>query len=155
MGGLGHMAIKFLKAFGCKVTVFSRTISKEKDARENMGVDEFIISTDSKAMKAAGETLDGLIDCVSAGHDPEPYAKTLKLDGKYILVGMPVERMAFDCFTIVKRRIIFTGSNVGGVKDTQEMLDYCGEYATYENYCNFYNESDILYEHCRLLHVCR
>lgn len=121
------MAIKFLKAFGCIVTVFSRSKSKEKDARENMGVDDFVISTDPNAMKAVEETLDGLIDCISAGHDADPYGRTLKLDGKYILVGMPVERMSFEPTTLVKRRIIVTGSNVGGLKDTQEMLDYCGE----------------------------
>lgn len=123
------MAIKFLKSFGCKVTVFTRNAEKGKYAVEHMGVDNFIISTDDKAMNAAKKTLDGLIDCVSADHDPDPYATTLKLDGKYLLVGLPVERLSFKPFTVCTRRIVFSGSLVGGLKETQEMLDYCGECA--------------------------
>lgn len=127
MGGLGHMAIKFLKSFGCKVTVFTRSAEKGKFALKTFGADNYIVSTDPEAMQAAYSTLDGLIDCVSADHDPNPYAQALKMDGKYLLVSLPVGAMAFKAFSICLKRIVFSGTFVGGLKETQEMLDYCGK----------------------------
>ncbi|GMH39554.1 hypothetical protein BSKO_07452 [Bryopsis sp. KO-2023] len=127
LGGLGHMTIKFLKSFGCHVTVISRSTAKEKDARENLKVDDYIASSDTDRMQKAARSLDGIVDCVSALHDPNPYISLLGLNGKFVVVSLPAEPLPVDAFSLVAQRISMAGSAIGGLKETQEMLDYCGE----------------------------
>ncbi|GFQ08577.1 geraniol dehydrogenase 1 [Phtheirospermum japonicum] len=111
LGGLGHVAVKFAKAFGTKVTVVSTSLSKKKEAIEKLGADEFLVSSDQEQMQAAAGTLDGIIDTVSAVHPLLPLVTLLKPHGKLILVG---------------RRSI-SGSGIGGMKETQEMIDFAAK----------------------------
>ncbi|KAJ9509424.1 hypothetical protein QJQ45_001890 [Haematococcus lacustris] len=111
LGGLGHMAVKFLKSFGVEVTVISTSPSKKEEATTVLGADIFLVSKDPDAMAAAAGTLDGLINTVSARHDLAALLNLLKTDG-----------------TMVRgSRLRVTGSLIGGIKETQEMLDYCAE----------------------------
>ena len=128
MGGLGHMAIKLARAMGADVTVFSRSEAKAPEARRN-GANHVVVSADSDAMAAAAGTLDTIVDTVPVQHDVNPYLATLTLDGVYILVGQltpldpPVDPMAL----IFGRRVL-TGSLIGGLPETQEVLDFCAEH---------------------------
>lgn len=126
LGGLGHMAIKFAKAFGCKVVVFSTSASKRDEAVSKLGVDDFVISRDTAAMDAAAGTVDVMVDTVSAKHEVVPLIKALRTDGKLIVVGAPPEPFAVSSFDLLMKRISIVGSLIGGIKETQEMLDFCG-----------------------------
>lgn len=95
LGGLGHMAVKFTKAFGMKVTVFSTTPHKEKEAWEPLGADEFIISKDLDRMKAAAKSMDFILDTVAYAHSLDPYLRLLKTNGKLVTVGIPEKRLSF------------------------------------------------------------
>ncbi|KAH8943557.1 hypothetical protein BDL97_13G058200 [Sphagnum fallax] len=128
LGGLGHMAVKFGKAFGMTVTVFSTSPAKEKEARAVLGADHFIVSKDPEQMKAAAGSIDYIIDTVSASHPLDPYLSTLKLDGKLVLVGIPEKPLSIHAFSLTAARRFVGGSGVGGIKETQEMLDFCGEH---------------------------
>ncbi|CAI5974889.1 unnamed protein product [Closterium sp. NIES-64] len=127
LGGLGHMAVKFGKAFGMHVTVLSTSPSKEKEAKEVMGADEFIVTKDADAMKAAVGTLDAIVDTVSAQHDLAPYLDLLTFNGKMILVGVPPEPYGLHAGQLIFGRKTVAGSLIGGINETQEMLEFCAE----------------------------
>ena len=124
MGGLGHMGIKFAKAMGAEVTLFTRSAAKAEEARRQ-GADHVIVSTDAEQMKAAAGSFDFLLDTIPVQHDLNPYLETLRFDGVHILVGLiePVEP-AVDAFNLVFKRRVLAGSLIGGIAETQEMLDF-------------------------------
>lgn len=128
LGGLGHMALKLAKAMGAHVTLFSRSPGKEADARR-LGADHIIISTDAKQMKAAAGKLDIILDTVPDVHDLNPYLPTLSLDGTIVLVGYlgGLEPMLNTVPLIMGRKSV-AGSVIGGIAETQEMLDFCGKH---------------------------
>lgn len=128
LGGLGHMGLKLAHALGAEVTLFSRSPGKEADARR-LGADRVVISTDPEAMAAVADTFDLIIDTVPYVHDVNPYIPTLATDGTLVLVGYlgPLEP-ALNTVPMVMRRKAVAGSLIGGIRDTQEMLDFCGEH---------------------------
>ncbi|KAK9815314.1 hypothetical protein WJX72_001551 [[Myrmecia] bisecta] len=128
LGGLGHMAVKLAKAMGMEVTVISTSPNKEKEAREGLGADHFIVSKDDDAMTKAIKTLDGIIDTVSAQHPVTPLLALLKRNGKIVMVGAPPEPLEFNSFSLLAGRLTIGGSMIGGIKETQEMLDFCGKH---------------------------
>ncbi|XP_052179306.1 probable mannitol dehydrogenase [Diospyros lotus] len=130
LGGLGHLAVKFAKAFQMKVTVISTSPGKKEEAIRLLGSDSFLVSKDSDQMKAAMGTLDGIIDTVSAPHSINPLVDLLKRDGKLILLGAPdLERPPeLQVFPLIMGRKMIAGSAAGGLKETQEMLDFAGEH---------------------------
>jgi len=127
LGGLGHMAVKFAKAFGCHCTVISTSESKRADAIEHLGADAFVVSSDPAQMAAASKTLDGIIDTVAIDHDFNLYTDLLSINGKYVVVGLQPEPIKLGAFSLVGKRISFGGSIIGGIQETQEMLDFCAE----------------------------
>jgi alcohol dehydrogenase (NADP+) len=128
LGGLGHMAIKLAKGLGAEVTLFSRTPDKEKDAFD-LGADAVIISTDESHMQSVTGKFDLIIDTVPYVHDVNPYVATLGISGTLALVGYlgPLEPMLQTVPMILGRKAI-SGSLIGGIAETQEMLDFCGEH---------------------------
>ena len=128
LGGLGHMAIKLAKGMGAEVTLFSRSPDKEKDAKE-LGADTVIISTDESQMKSVMGKFDLIIDTVPYQHDLNPYVSTLTINGTLVLVGFigELDSMLQTPPMIMGRRSI-AGSLIGGIKETQEMLDFCGKH---------------------------
>lgn len=124
LGGLGHMAIKIAKAMGAEVTVFSTSPNKEKDAKK-LGAKNFIISTDPKNFAPLQQKLDLIIDTVSAAHDFSPYLGSLKIGGTHVLVGAASEPNQVAAFSLIIGRKALAGSLIGGIKETQEMLDFC------------------------------
>ena len=126
LGGLGHMGVKFGAAFGAEVTVISSSADKEKDARR-LGATGFLVSRDAGQMAAHASKFDFLLDTVSAPHDMNSYLGLLKRDGAAILVGVPESPMSIHAFSVIPKRRTLAGSMIGGIKETQEMLDYCGE----------------------------
>jgi uncharacterized zinc-type alcohol dehydrogenase-like protein len=128
LGGLGHMALKLAKALGAKVTLFTRSPGKEADARE-LGAEQVILSTDAKQMAGAKRAFDLIIDTVPYNHDLNPYVTTLDVNGTIVLVGYlgPVEP-AVNSVPLVLGRKAVAGSVIGGIPETQEMLDFCGEH---------------------------
>lgn len=128
LGGLGHMAIKLAKALGAKVTLFSRTPGKEKDAL-GLGADEVIISTDDAQMASVKGKFDLIIDTVPYVHDVNPYVQTLGISGTLVLVGYlgPLDPMLHSVPMILGRKSV-AGSVIGGIAETQEMLDFCGKH---------------------------
>ena len=127
LGGLGHMAVKIAKAMGAEVTVFSTSPSKEADAKE-LGATNFIVSKDPQAMEAAKRTLDIIIDTVSADHDVNPYIASLAVGGAFVVVGMPHQPATVHQGALIGGNKIFAGSMIGGIPETQEMLDFCAEH---------------------------
>ncbi|KAL2609552.1 hypothetical protein R1flu_028125 [Riccia fluitans] len=125
LGGVGHMAVKFAKAMGMHVTVISTSPSKEEEAKKSLGADQFLVSRDEAQMKEAKGTLDFIIDTVSAPHPADLYLDLLSANGKLILVGVPPEPMQFKPRALVSERKTIGGSMVGGMEETQEMLDFC------------------------------
>ena len=125
MGGLGHMGIKFAKAMGAEVTLFTRSESKVKEGKRH-GVDHIVISTDEAQMEAAAGSLDYILDTVPVEHDFNPYINCLAVDGTLILVGQltPIEP-ALEAMGLILGRGSIMGSAVGGIAETQEMLDFC------------------------------
>lgn len=128
LGGLGHMAIKLAKALGAKVTLFSRSPEKEKDAKD-LGADEVVISTDAAQMKAVSGKFDLIIDTVPYIHDVNEYIPTLTINGTIVLVGYlgGLEPILNTVPMILGRKSV-AGSVIGGIAETQEMLDFCGEH---------------------------
>lgn len=126
MGGLGHMAIKIAKAMGAHVTVFTTSPSKMNTARE-LGADEAVLSTDSRQMEYQTR-FDMILDTVSARHDVNMYLNALKVDGSLVLVGLPNQPLEVGAFNIVNGRKSFSGSNIGGIAETQEVIDFCAEH---------------------------
>jgi uncharacterized zinc-type alcohol dehydrogenase-like protein len=125
MGGLGHMAIKLAAGMGAQVTVISRTPGKEHDARE-LGVDGFLVSADSAAMAAAANGFDLIIDTVPVRHDINPYLPLLDIDGTICLVGQVGPMPEFTTVPMILGRRRIAGSVIGGIRETQEVLDFCG-----------------------------
>lgn len=128
LGGLGHMAIKLAKGLGAEVTLFSRTPDKEKDALE-LGADAVIISTDENQMNSVNGKFDLIIDTVPYVHDVNPYVSTLNISGTLVLVGYlgGLEPILNTVPMILGRKSV-AGSVIGGIAETQEMLDFCGEH---------------------------
>jgi uncharacterized zinc-type alcohol dehydrogenase-like protein len=127
LGGLGHMAVKFAVAFGAEVTILSTHHSKENDARK-LGAHKFALTTDEEQVKKLGGYFNFILDTVSAPHDYNMYLNMLKRDGSMVCVGLPVEPAQIPAFTLVLKRRNFSGSLIGGIAETQEMLDYCAEH---------------------------
>ncbi|CAK9151747.1 unnamed protein product [Ilex paraguariensis] len=128
LGGLGHVAVKFAKAFGAKVTVISTSPNKKKEAIEHLGADSFLVSRDQDQMQAAMGTLDGIIDTVSADHPLLPLIGLLKSHGKLVLVGAPNKPLELPVFPLLMGRKIVAGSIIGGMKETQEMVDFAAKH---------------------------
>ncbi|CAI9272069.1 unnamed protein product [Lactuca saligna] len=128
LGGLGHVAVKMAKAFGAEVTVFSTTPAKKQESLVGLKADHFIVSKDEKEMQSVAGTLDGIIDTVSATHPIAPLLNALKAQGKLILVGAPEKPLEVAAFSLIMGRKIVGGSNIGGLKETQEMLDFAAEH---------------------------
>lgn len=126
IGGLGHVAIKMAKAMGAHVVVFTTSQAKVEDAHR-LGAHEAVLSSDAEQMTQYVGKLDLLLDTVSAKHDVNTYLKLLKIDGSVVLVGLPPEPIEISAFNVVKGRRSFSGSNIGGIAETQEMLDFCAE----------------------------
>lgn len=126
LGGLGHMAVKFAKAFGLIVTVISTSPNKQKEAIEVLGADKFLISRDADSMKKASGTFDYIIDTVSVAHDLKPLLELLTVDGKLVVVGVPTKPYEIQPMDLIGGRRLVGGSMIGSIKETQEMLDFCG-----------------------------
>lgn len=125
MGGLGHMGVKFAKAMGAEVTIFTRSQAKVEEALQQ-GADHVVISTDEQQMQAATEQFDYLLDTIPVEHDFNPYLNCLKYNGTHIVVGQltPLEPALNTGALVMKRRSIL-GSLIGGLAETQEVLDFC------------------------------
>jgi len=130
LGGLGHMAVKFGKAFGLNVTVFSTSISKKEEALSILGVDKFVVSSDQEEMEALVKSLDFIIDTASGEHSLDPYISILKTTGVLVIVCAPSE-LKVNPFDLVLEMRTITGSVVGGTKDIQEMLNFCAAHKIY------------------------
>ena len=126
LGGLGHMGLKFAKAFGAHVALFTTSPHKAADA-VRLGADEVIVSTDSAAMQKHAGSFDFILDAVSADHDLNAYLQLLRLNGTMTLVGAPSKPLAVASFGLIIKRRQLAGSAIGGIRETQEMLDFCGE----------------------------
>lgn len=127
IGGLGHMGVKLAKAMGAEVVVITTSPSKVEDAKR-LGADEVILSTDKEQMKAHSNTLHFILDCVSADHDLNAYMRLLKVDGTLALVGAPEHPLPIAAFSLIPGRKSLAGSTIGSIKETQEMLDFCGQH---------------------------
>jgi uncharacterized zinc-type alcohol dehydrogenase-like protein len=128
LGGLGHMAIKLAKGLGAEVTLFSRTASKEKDALE-LGADAVVISTDANHMNSVKGKFDLIIDTVPYVHDVNPYVGTLNISGTLVIVGYLGGLEPFlNTVPMILGRKSVAGSVIGGIAETQEMLDFCGKH---------------------------
>ncbi|CAL0300831.1 unnamed protein product [Lupinus luteus] len=132
LGGLGHMAVKFGKAFGLNVTILSSSISKKEEALNLLGADKFVLSSDPEQMKASAKSLDFIIDTASGDHPFDPYMSLMKTYGVFVLVGFPsVIKFSPGNLNIGMKTI--SGSITGGTKDIQEMIDFCAEKEIYPN----------------------
>ncbi|CAK9161574.1 unnamed protein product [Ilex paraguariensis] len=130
LGGLGHVAVKFAKAFGMKVTVISTSLSKKEEALEQLGADSFLVSRDPEQMQAAVGTMDGILDTVSVPHALQPLIDLLKCNGKLIMLGAPdLEKpVELSVLPLLLGRKLIAGSVTGGMKETQEMIDFAGKH---------------------------
>ncbi|RZM28649.1 MAG: NAD(P)-dependent alcohol dehydrogenase [Pedobacter sp.] len=124
IGGLGHLAIKIAKAMGAEVTVFTTSPEKVDDAKR-LGADHAVLSSDEEQMLKYNRQLHFIIDTVSAKHDVNIYLNLLRHDGTVVLVGLPPQPLEIGAFNVVVGRRSFAGSNIGGIAETQEMLDFC------------------------------
>ena len=127
LGGLGHMGVKFAKAFGAHVAVFTTSPGKKEDALR-LGADEVIISTDADQMKQHAGTFNFILDTIAAKHDINAYINMLGLEGNITLVGAPEEPLAVSAFGLLFGRRSLSGSLIGGIAEPQEMLDFCGKH---------------------------
>jgi uncharacterized zinc-type alcohol dehydrogenase-like protein len=127
LGGLGHMAVKFARAFGAHVVLFTTSPGKTEDAKR-LGAHEVVVSKDEKQMAAHAGSFDFILDAVSAKHDINAYLNLLKRDGNLTLVGAPEKPMEVAAFPLIFKRRSFSGSLIGGLPETQEMLDFCGQH---------------------------
>ncbi len=127
LGGLGHMGLKFAHSLGAETVLFTTSEAKAADGKR-LGADEVVISKDDAAMKRHTSSCDFLLDCVSAPHDLNEYMKLLRLDGTLCQVGLPETPLPVDAFALVTNRRSLAGSMIGGMRETQEMLDYCAEH---------------------------
>jgi uncharacterized zinc-type alcohol dehydrogenase-like protein len=127
LGGLGHMGVKIAHAMGAEVTLISHSPNKEADALR-LGADHFLLSTNKEAMKSARYSFDLIINTVAVQIDLDRYMSLLALDGTMVMVGIPEEALSLRTFTLIAGRRSLTGSNIGGIKETQEMLNFCAEH---------------------------
>ena len=127
LGGLGHMGVKIAHAFGAHVVVFTTSPSKKEDARR-LGADEVVISRNADEMQKHAGSFDFILDAVSADHDIGAYLNLLRRDGNITLVGAPSKPLAVPAFGLIMGRHSISGSAIGGIAETQEMLDFCGKH---------------------------
>jgi alcohol dehydrogenase (NADP+) len=127
LGGLGHMGVKFAHAFGAHVVVFTTTPDK-KEAARRLGADEVVISKNADEMQKHADSFDFILDAVSAEHDINAFINLLRRDGNITLVGAPEKPLAVPAFGLLMRRRSLSGSPIGGIAETQEMLDFCGKH---------------------------
>src|SRR5258706_3763030 len=127
LGGLGHMGVKFAHAFGAHVVVFTTSPGKKEDALR-LGADDVVVSRNADEMQKHAGSFDFILDTVSADHDLNPYLGLLRPDGNLTLVGAPPKPLAVGAFGLIMRRRSLSGSNIGGIAETQEMLDFCGKH---------------------------
>jgi len=127
LGGLGHMGVKFARAFGAHVVVFTTSLSKKEDALR-LGAHEVIISTNTEDMQKHVGSFHFILDTIAADHDLNVYLGMLALDGNLTLVGAPEKPLAVSAFALIFGRKSLSGSLIGGIKETQEMLDFCGQH---------------------------
>lgn len=127
LGGLGHMGVKLAAAMGAEVTVFSTSPTKEQDARK-LGAHNFVVTKNPENMKSLGGKFDFILDTVSAAHDLNVYLNLLKYNGAMVIVGVPTDPAAIAAFSLISNNRILAGSGIGGIPETQEMLDYCFEH---------------------------
>jgi uncharacterized zinc-type alcohol dehydrogenase-like protein len=127
LGGLGHMAVKFGHALGAHVVVFTTSPNKKEDALR-LGADEVVISRNADEMKGHIGSFDFILDAVSAEHDINSYIQLLRRDGNITLVGAPPKPLAVPAFSLIFKRCSLSGSPIGGIAETQEMLDFCGKH---------------------------
>lgn len=126
LGGLGHMAVKFAHAFGAHVVLFTTSPGKKEDALK-LGANEVVISRNDEEMSRHAGSFDFILDTVSAEHDVNAYLGLLKLNGALVLVGAPEKPFPVSTFNLLLGRRSLAGSTIGGIQETQEMLDFCGE----------------------------
>ena len=127
LGGLGHMAVKFAHAFGANTVVFTTSPNKKDDALR-LGADEVVVSRNADEMKKHAGSFDFILDAVAADHDINAYINLLGRDGNITLVGAPEKPLAVAAFGLIMGRHSLSGSPIGGIAETQEMLDFCGEH---------------------------
>ena len=126
LGGLGHMGVKFAHALGAHVVVFTTSPGKKDDALR-LGADEVVVSRDANQMAKHADSFDFILDAVAAEHDLNAYIQLLRRDGNLTMVGAPEKPLAVAVFGLLFRRRSFSGSIIGGIAETQEMLDFCGQ----------------------------
>jgi uncharacterized zinc-type alcohol dehydrogenase-like protein len=127
LGGLGHMGVKLAKAFGAQVIVFTTSPSKKADALR-LGADEVVVSTNPAEMQKHAGTFDFILDTVSADHDLDAYLRLLGINGNLTMVGAPPDPQKVSAFSLIMGNRRLSGSNIGGIAETQEMLDFCGKH---------------------------
>lgn len=127
LGGLGHMAVKFAAAFGAEVTMLSTSPSKEADARK-LGAHHFALISDKAVMKSLRNSFDFILNTVSAPHEYSTYLNLLRTNGTMIIVGIPESPSQVGAFDLIPKRRSIIGSMIGGIQETQEMLDFCAEH---------------------------
>ena len=127
IGGLGHMGVKFAHAFGAHVVVFTTSASKKDDARR-LGADEVVVSRNANEMQKHAGSFHFILDAVSADHDINAYIQLLRRDGNITLVGAPEKALSIPAFGLIFNRRSLSGSPIGGIPETQEMLDFCGQH---------------------------
>ena len=127
LGGLGHMAVKIAKAMGAEVIVYTTSASKVEDAKR-LGAHDVVLSKDETEMQRYAGKLHFVLDCVSANHDINAYLNQLRVDGALALVGAPEHPLPVAAFSLIPFRRSFAGSMIGGIAETQEMLDFCGKH---------------------------
>jgi alcohol dehydrogenase (NADP+) len=125
LGGLGHMGVKFAHALGAHVVVFTTSPNKKEDALR-LGADEVVVSKNAGEMQKHERSFDFILDCVSADHDINAYLSLLRRDGNITLVGAPEKPLSVAAFQLIMGRRSLSGSPIGGIPETQEMLDFCG-----------------------------
>jgi uncharacterized zinc-type alcohol dehydrogenase-like protein len=127
LGGLGHMGVKFAHALGAQVVVFTTSPKKKEDALR-LGADEVVVSRNADEMQKHVGSFDFILDAVSADHDINAYLALLRRDGHLTLVGAPQKPLAVSAFNLIMGRRSLSGSPIGGIAETQEMLDFCGQH---------------------------
>ena len=127
LGGLGHMAVKFADALGAHVTVFTTSPGKKEDALR-LGADEVVVTRDPEALKSLGGSFDFILDAVAVPHDINAYINLLARDGNITMVGAPEQPLPVSVFGLLFGRRSFSGSLIGGIAETQEMLEFCGQH---------------------------
>jgi uncharacterized zinc-type alcohol dehydrogenase-like protein len=127
LGGLGHMAVKLAHAMGAEVTVLSQSLKKKEDGLR-LGADHYYATSDPETFKKLAGSFDLIVNTVSAQIDINAYLSLLALDGTLVNVGAPPEPLSLNVFSLIGHRRSFAGSMIGGIRETQEMLDFCAEH---------------------------